>query len=457
MKIMYKGDSLVKTIVGTKSAEPGTVYRFSDYAVSHLFNQDRYLYNNFTKMLVCLEDSDVTVNPKVRFSSDDVAADPDLQMLVKNRFLVAEDTNETEIYENFCRIARMLKEKKNGYQAFTILPTTACNARCVYCYEQGIEYVTMNDATVRQTIAFIKENRNPNAPVRLAWFGGEPLIGERFIDAVSASLRNDGIEFSARITTNGSLITKEIVEKMRTDWNITDIQITLDGIEEEYNRRKNYYFNYDSAYWHVLSRIKMVNEGGIRLNVRVNIDEGNVDGVPQMIEELKDFVPNRDLVHVDLVPLFDLQEGEGGFAIWDKSFKLAEWIAEQGFAASRHFSTSKAKYHFCMADSPYRAIVIAPDGKLYNCENIMALSSVGDVWNGITDAAYLDGLAVVEPAREQCKGCLFLPECTTFSRCANPKVDCRYAAQKRMERALDRMISLLLEQGALSDEDEDEE
>ena len=66
-------------------------------------------------------------------------------------------------------------------------------------------------------------------------------------------------------------------------------------------------------------------------------------------------------------------------------------------------------------------------------------------------------MAVVEPAREQCKGCLFLPECTTFSRCANPKVDCRYAAQKRMERALDRMISLLLEQEALSDEDEDEE
>ena len=52
--------------------------------------------------------------------------------------MVPEHKNEAESGVSFCKIARALKMKKEGYSSFTILPTTACNAWCVYCFEQEL-------------------------------------------------------------------------------------------------------------------------------------------------------------------------------------------------------------------------------------------------------------------------------------------------------------------------------
>lgn len=457
MKIIYEGDSFVQSILGSKQLAADTEYRPSSFVMCHEVDGKRYLYNNFTKKVWLLEDESFDLSEGAQFSPEMIENDSALLQLVKDSFLVPVDKNETATYESFCKIARAMKMKKNGYSTFTILPTTACNARCVYCYEEGIEFVTMTEDTVNQVIAFIKKVRNPNEKVFFSWFGGEPLIGEKMIDKICAAMREADIPYRSRITTNGSLITENNVKKMRDDWHLHAVQITLDGVEEEYNRRKNYYFNYDSAYWHVLSRIKLINENEITLNIRVNVDAGNIDGVPQMVEDLKNFVPNPELVSMDIAPLFDLQASESGLEIWDKSFRLAEWLREQQIHIAAHYSSRKARYNFCMADSPYRAIVIAPDGKLYNCENIMSFDSVGDIWEGITNEDYIKGLFAVEPAREQCKGCFSLPECTTFSRCGHPRVDCKYAARKRAERAVTALIRHCIAQQKQEEKPETEE
>jgi len=457
MKVIFKGDSLVQSILGTKQLAADTEYRPSSFVMCYEVDGKRYLYNNFTKKVWLLEDELFDLSEVARFSPEMIESDSALLQLVKDSFLVPVDKNETATYESFCKIARAMKMKKNGYSTFTILPTTACNARCVYCYEEGIEFVTMTDDTVDQVIAFIKKVRNPNEKVFFSWFGGEPLIGEKMIDKICAAMREADIPYRSRITTNGSLITEKNIKKMRDDWHLCRAQITLDGVEEEYNRRKNYYFNYDSAYWHVLSRIKLVNENEITLNIRVNVDAGNIDGVPQMVADLKNFLPHPELVSIDIAPLFDLQASERGLEIWDKSFRIAEWLQEQNFRMASHHSVSKTSYNYCMANSPYKSIVIAPDGKLYNCENIMSFDSVGDIWEGITNEDYIKGLFAVEPAREQCKGCFSLPECTTFSRCGHPRVDCKYAARKRAERAVTALIRHCIAQQKQEEKPETEE
>lgn len=457
MKIIYKGDSFVQSILGSKQVTADTEYRPSNYVMCYEMDGKRYLYNGFTKKVWLLEDESIDLSEAARFSSEAIENNSALLQLVKDSFLVPLNKDETATYVSFCKIARAMKTKKNGYVTYTILPTTACNARCVYCYEEGIEFVTMTEDTVNQVIAFIKKTRNPNERVSFSWFGGEPLIGEKMIDKICAAMREADIPYRSRITTNGSLITEKIVKKMCDDWHLHHVQITLDGVEEEYNRRKNYYFNYDSAYWHVLSRIKLINENGISLNIRVNVDAGNIDGVPQMVEDLKNFVPHPELLSMDIAPLFDLQASESGLEIWDKSFRLGEWLREQHIRVAAHYSSRKARYNFCMADSPYRAIVIAPDGKLYNCENIMSFDSVGDVWEGVTNDAYIKELQDVEPAREQCRGCFSLPDCTTFSRCGHPRVDCKYASRKRAERALNALIRRCNELQQTEEESETEE
>lgn len=455
MKRIYDGDRLVNKIIGAKNTPPAGQYRWSCYTIPHEFEGSMYLFNNFTKRFYVLEGEELDFSAEKRFTADEINADGVLKTLYTDHFIVSEDYDETAAYIGYCNIARALKFKKEGYDGFTILPTTACNARCIYCYEQGIEYVTMTEDTIDAVIEFIKKVRNPNKSVFFSWFGGEPLIGEKYIDKICAAMREEGIEYASRITTNGSLITRENVKKMVDDWKVRHMQITLDGVEEEYNRRKNYYFNYESAYWHVLSRIKLINESGISLSIRVNVDNGNIDGVPQMLDDLAAFITDRERLTIDLAPLFDLQASDDSQEIWEKVFDIYDIIEENGFYSTTRYSLTQARINFCMADRPYRSIVIAPDGKLYNCENIMSFDSVGDIWSGITNTDYLNGLAKVEPAREMCKGCFSLPECTTFTRCGHVRVNCKYSYRKSLERTLDIMLPRIIEKKLTEAEDDE--
>ena len=440
LKLIKEGDEPVAKVIGPKPAEPGKVYRWSDFAFLQRFEGKDYLYNNFTKRIYRLDGENLEVNSEKRYSYEEIIGDDALKTLADDSFLVPQDKNESEVYVGYCKIARMMKMRDRGFSSFVVLPTTACNARCIYCYEQGIEYVTMNDETVAQTVEFIKKARDPKKKVNFIWFGGEPLVGERFIDRICAELSKADIPFSSIMISNGSLITESNLKKIKDDWKVHYIQITLDGVEEEYNRRKNYYFDYASAYWHVLSRIKLINESGIRLNIRVNVDEGNIDGVMEMMQDVKNFIVDPGLITFDLAPLFDLQSGDSCIPIWDKTFRISEEIMRMGFHINAHYKTKKAKYHHCMADTPYRSIVIAPDGKLYHCEHIGALECAGDIWNGVTNLEQQKSLNMVEPVSEKCQGCFSLPQCTTFSRCTQSKLDCRYVARKRMERAVVRQL-----------------
>ena len=457
MKLFYKGDDFAQKILGSKKVSEGVVYRWSDYAFFHDYDGERFLYHNLTKKMYQLEGEEFAAEPGARFTAEQITGDETLSKLVADRFLVPEDKNETDLYEGYCKIARAMRMKKQGYDFFTILPTTACNARCVYCFEQGMKYVTMTDETVQQTIDFIKKERNPKHPVNFSWFGGEPLIGKNIIDKICSAMREAEIPYTSRMISNGSLIETDLVQKMKDDWNMKMVQITLDGVEEEYNRRKNYYFNYESAYWHVLARIKMLNVNDITVAIRINIDKGNIDGVLTMIGDLKNFIVKPEIVLFDLAPLFDLQESTEGIAVWEKSFQIIDEIRRLGYRVSPHYSIGSPRIHFCMADAPYEALVVNPEGKLYNCEHTEKAYCLGDVWNGVTNAEAVKRLAAVEPAQEQCHGCPYLPECTTFSGCPTVRVDCRYAAQKRAERALTLMIRNLKEKNLKAEEEKAED
>lgn len=57
-----------------------------------------------------------------------------------------------------------------------VMPSTACNARCPYCYEEGHHARSMNGDVLLATINFVKTLLDKYENVSLVWFGGEPLL-----------------------------------------------------------------------------------------------------------------------------------------------------------------------------------------------------------------------------------------------------------------------------------------
>ena len=74
--------------------------------------------------------------------------------------------------------------------------------------------VTMSEETIRAAIDYIMRSKC-GGEILLNWFGGEPLLRADIIDRFCVELKERGVSFKSRITTNGSLITPELARKIK--------------------------------------------------------------------------------------------------------------------------------------------------------------------------------------------------------------------------------------------------
>lgn len=142
-----------------------------------------------------------------------------------------------DIYNQWCSLQRKVDRP---YISINITATLKCNARCYYCYENGVKHSDFEEKQLFLLIKFLKERVRENDTLLLNWFGGEPLMNKKVLNFVSNELKRYGISFCSYIITNGSLINKKMVTTDFIRWNVKDVQITLDGLGETYEKRKAY-------------------------------------------------------------------------------------------------------------------------------------------------------------------------------------------------------------------------
>lgn len=56
-----------------------------------------------------------------------------------------------------------------------IVPTTACNFGCPYCFESKKKYKTIDEENINNLIEFILSKKS-SKQLMLTWYGGEPLL-----------------------------------------------------------------------------------------------------------------------------------------------------------------------------------------------------------------------------------------------------------------------------------------
>ena len=66
--------------------------------------------------------------------------------------------------------------------------TSACNARCYYCFEKGIATTKMTKETADQLVVFIDNMLNDGDKLTFEWFGGEPLLNVEIIDYIEVRM-----------------------------------------------------------------------------------------------------------------------------------------------------------------------------------------------------------------------------------------------------------------------------
>ena len=415
MKQLMKPDMNILRLVRQGSIPEDSEWKLSQYVI-RIDLEDHILYfHTFTKeCLVCDPSEEL---PEAVHGTKQTEQYRDL---IERRFYVPQDSDETAAYCNLLSLLRNL-DTYHGITSYTILPTTYCNARCFYCYELGYHFISMSDENTDKLISFI-EKTHADEEIRLNWFGGEPLLGKNLISRVTAALREKEISFKSSIVTNSSLFTEPLILEAISQWNLKGVQITLDGDEEEYNRRKNYFDTSVSPFTKVIQNMVLLHNHGIGLFIRLNTDYENLDSMKKLAVRLNALFEDKSNITVYAHPLFSMQAGKDCLDIWKKSLEIEKLFRSYGFKTMEKRGTSRFKTYYCMNDNPSH-IVINADGMLYGCEHCQKetqLCSLDEIPQKSTKKT-----VTVSDLQEKCRHCAFLPDCTEFSSCPDISYDCK--------------------------------
>ena len=453
------GDLRARMLLGEqKLPSAGEPIRKSLFAYI-LYAEGRYLlFHTLTRELLVLPPRFIDYFSDNRLFPASILSEEVPEKLYKNYFLVPEHTRESQLYMELKDLLVIKEELPDGITHYVILPTTTCNARCFYCFEQGMQYRKMSKETVESVLRFILQHKPRNhSGIHIHWFGGEPMCAADHIDRICAGLTEAGVEYTAEMTSNGSLFTEELAHKAAQIWNIAKIQITLDGMAEEYALRKRYTNAIQDPFETVIRNIHLLIAAGISVAVRLNVDENNLGEIYRVVDFLgKEFsAAEKKKMAVYAHSLFG-QSGDGAVdcPLVAGSDELEIRVQEINDYILRHelvpFDPGPLftlKTHYCMVTAPECNVLIDAEGRLFACDAMPKNMRYGDVKSGI-DAERWKKVAAPCSIRAECEQCVFLPQCTEFDRCpTRMEHDYCYRHEKRsLDRELRYVYALYREQ-----------
>ena len=186
---------------------------------------------------------------------------------------------------------------------FVMMVTQKCNLRCRYCYAKGGNYggdeILMTQNTAFKAVDFLVDNSSKRE-CGITFFGGEPLINFNIIrETVHYAKRRateKGKKFRFNITTNGTLLTDEIIRFLiKEKFNLL---LSFDGPKEihDYSR---VYPNGQGSYEIINKNItKLLNYTGFRFSVRATVTRNCTS-----LRHLSQFFTQKKLSKVYIHPI----------------------------------------------------------------------------------------------------------------------------------------------------------
>ena len=415
MQVIIPTTSLVEQIVGTQKRAEGQHYRLMTYVVQQPVDDGLLLYNTLTCSLLLL-------------TPDEAADLTGQQELIDRWFLVPEEHDDQKLCRQIRQTAALLKPASKAIKNYVILTTTGCNARCFYCYEKGTKTVTMTAETASKVVRYIVAHRG-NEKVEVNWFGGEPLVNVTVIDQICTELRAQGVPFSSEMTSNGYLFDADKVQRAKNLWQLQKVQITLDGMEQTYNRVKDYVYRGVNAFERVLTNIGLLTAAGIRVVIRLNFDQNNIGEMAELTEQLHQRFGTNEHLFIYPHELYGEHTSEDKATIYAQRMQLKQQIAAYGYNPQLGLRKN-IKLNQCLADSD-SGVEIVPDGHLCKCAHYMEEHDLfGHIDSEERDNAILSKFKECLTDIEACTTCFIYPQCYRLVMC--PRNEC--TPGKRQER-----------------------
>ncbi len=340
-------------------------YKFSKYNLFVKYDKQYIIFNTLTLSLILLECEFVNMIKKE-------AVDDFLQSFSEKEIIDLLDAGiilEKEIDE-----MKIIKDRYwfNKYKDETlhvsVLTTLGCNFCCPYCFETR-RNVKITPKTEEAIINFIKEQSKDKKAIHIDWYGGEPLLNFQSIKNISDKLidysKKNNIKYYSSVTTNGFLLTEDIVEKL-VELKVISAQITLDGTKAIHDKMRPLN-NGGGTFDVIIENIKKATKK-LKINIRVNLNKENSIYIEDLLKELVG-IKNICVALKAIVPASYKNYQEKTL----EAKEYAKMVVEKYFYAQRigmktaidNLFTGSV-YRYCIVDSDSQ-FIISPTGKLFKC------------------------------------------------------------------------------------------
>lgn len=290
-------------------------------------------------------------------------------------------------------------------QLFVIWVTHSCNLRCTYCYEIKDNNLFMSRQTSELVVAYISKYviENDIKECDIHFHGGEPLLNFDIISKIVRELK--GCKFNYSITTNATLLNREIAEKLEKYF--CTISVSLDGSPVSHDSNRKTTTNKETfldvinglSYFRDLSKIR----------IRMTVTTSNV----------KDFYNN--ILYLSELGFTWIEPGIDLFCKWND--ELAD-ILEVNLSKIRDYydrhpqmhvfdSISNEFYIMHGCEGGKKNINIDFDGTLYPCSFSVAKKDmiIGDVKNGVSEKLLRNIRNKYSTPLKECNNCTMTRYC----------------------------------------------
>jgi uncharacterized protein len=171
-----------------------------------------------------------------------------------------------------------------------LMPTEACNFRCVYCYE-SFALKQMKPEVVAGVKRLLARRAPGLRSLTLSWFGGEPLLAPSVIEEIMTHARclegaYPDLAVRSDITTNGYLLSRPMADRLLS-LAVCDLQVSLDGPRALHDRKRVRLGGLPTfdRIWENLLALR-ARPDRFRVTLRLHVDRDNLDSVPDLLRAL---------------------------------------------------------------------------------------------------------------------------------------------------------------------------
>jgi uncharacterized protein len=380
-----------------------------------------FVYNALSNSLIELDQEHYNILEQFRSEQNEkpVVSDKEFLRLLREKYVLVEPGEE----EEQLWIQHYQRHKlsfSDSVMTLAICPTSLCNFRCPYCFENSQKNgKNMTEETGNRLVEWLGEQKNIRY-LSVTWYGGEPLLAFDTICFLTEKLRKTGIELSGfGLITNGYLLDDAKISRLN-ELGISSVQITLDGNRETHDKRR-YLAGGKPTFDRILENIAALmnsDYSGV-CNVRVNVDKNNSGAYLELRQMLLQRFKGKKLfvypgrVDTDAGNTYDSVNCLSNCEWSDFNLEL---YGQYSVIPDRKFYPEGFTDGLCTANRQ-NAFVVGPEGELYKCwddvgkpemvvGNIYAKETITD--NGLCARYSLGVDAYNDP---QCRACEVLPIC----------------------------------------------